>query len=126
MTFRSNLKLKEKSLELEEEVNVCSSCLKFLVMQGVAKDAFIVRLNPLDLAEIVECDVCKENEGKIVISSFERGLYICKNCLEERGKKHNWNNNFKLEETKGETKCDLCLSKGAKHLKKAKDNKGED
>lgn len=117
MTNLSDIKLKEKHLELNEKVNVCPSCFKFLIMQGAGKNSFLARLDPSDLSEIVKCDICHENEAQFVISPFERGIQICEHCLKERRKKHNWTK-FKIVKNDEDLKCDLCLSKGAKLLKK--------
>ncbi|NIQ04530.1 MAG: hypothetical protein GWO20_01995 [Candidatus Korarchaeota archaeon] len=113
----SRIELKEKNVKLEEKVTVCPSCLKFLVMQGAGKDAFIGRLDPSDLAQVVECDICGKKEAKFFVSPFDRGIKICEDCLEERGKKHNWAR-FKVVSNSKTEKCDICLLKGVKHLKK--------
>lgn len=111
----SPIKIEEKNIKLEQKVNVCPTCLKFLALQGACKNTFIVRLNPSDLAKTIKCDVCEENEAKFFLSPFERGIQICEKDLKARGK-HEWSN-FQVEEQGKDLTCDICLSKGAKRIK---------
>lgn len=110
----SSIKIEEKNLELEGKINVCPSCLKFLALQGACKEAYIVRLDPSDLAKTVSCDICDVNEAKFFLSPFERGIQICEKDLKVR-EKHSWSE-FQVVEKSEKLTCDICLSKGAKRI----------
>lgn len=121
----SEIKIEDKKVKLDGKVNVCPTCLKFLALQGAGKDTFVLRLDPSDLSTVVKCDVCGNEEAEFVLSPFERGIKVCEKCLEVRGKKHNWMR-YKVVKNSKDMTCDLCLSKGAKLLKKSKKQRDDE
>jgi len=93
---------------LEDKMNVCDECLKLLTLRGTLKRTFIIRI---EANKPVECDICGKS-AKFVISPFSRGMWVCKKCLDERGKKHTWMN-LKIAKYDEEALCDICFEKGA-------------
>ena len=93
---------------LEDKMYVCDECLALLTLRGALKKAFIIRV---ESKEQIKCDICGR-EAKFVLSPFKRGIWVCKECLEERGKKHIWMT-FKIIRFEEEKVCDICLKKGA-------------
>ncbi len=98
----------ESGKTLEEKIYVCDECLTLLTLQGNLKNTFIVRI---ESREKIECNICGA-EAKFVLSPFKRGIWVCQNCLEERGKKHVWMR-LKIVNYSDKSKCDICLAEGA-------------
>jgi len=98
----------EPKTSLEEKIYVCDECLTLLTLNGNLKDTFIVRI---ETRETVRCEICGK-EAKFVLSPFKRGIWVCQNCLEERGKKHVWMK-LRIVRYSDKSKCDICLNEGA-------------
>lgn len=93
---------------LKDKIYVCDECLALLTLQGRLRNTFIIRV---ESREKIYCEICGR-EAQFVLSPFRRGIWVCQNCLEERGKKHVW---MKLKIIKYSDKetCDICLNEGA-------------
>lgn len=98
---------------LKNKLNVCEDCLILLTLRGVLKEAFIIKI---EAKKQISCDICG-NDAKFVVSPFKRGIWVCKECLEERGKKHIWMS-FEVVTKDDEKRCDICNRKGAFLLRK--------
>ena len=96
---------------LNDSVYVCTDCLTLLALRGEIKNCFVIKI---DSDEPIYCDICGE-EAKFFIAPFERGIWVCDDCLNEHGRKTIWAD-FKIVEENENMFCDLCRRRGAKHL----------
>ncbi|MHA1616084.1 MAG: hypothetical protein ACTSX9_02115 [Candidatus Njordarchaeales archaeon] len=99
---------------ISDKTYVCPDCLILLTLRGALKDSFILKVESEDM---VQCDIC-ESEASFVVIPIERGIWVCDECLNERGKKNVWND-FEVVNENNEEHCDLCFKKGAKLIKPA-------
>ena len=99
----------QQQVTLKDKMYVCDECLKLLTLRGALKNSFIIGLEISE--KKVKCDIC-EKDAKFIVSSFKRGLWVCKNCLEARGKKHVWMH-LKITKFDANKECDICFTKGS-------------
>ncbi|GEM_PF-5249573 len=105
--------INEITVRSEERINdktyVCAECLMLLTLRGALRDCFILKT---ESDESITCDICGD-EALFVVIPIERGIWVCDECLNIRGKRDVWGD-FRVLKEDNEASCDICLRKRAK------------
>ena len=107
-----DISIDKETKRITEKTYVCEDCLEFLTLRGALKNTFIIRI---DSKNPILCEICNHNPAKFLVKPYEKGLWICDDCLEDRGHKHVWQTYKVVEESKAAV-CEICFEKGAKHI----------